>query len=102
MGWYLPPFAYADLQVLGDAIQGTTSLDQNAVADYIRSHDFKTIVGDITFGKDGEWTTPRVLEVQWQGITSNNLDQFDNTKTEAILEPSQYATGKVVEPYTGK
>jgi hypothetical protein len=43
-----------------------------------------------------------VLEVQWQGITSNNLDQFDNAKTEAILEPSQYATGKVTEPYTGK
>ena len=102
MGWYLPPFAYADLQVLGDAIRGAKSLDQNAVADYIRSHEFKTIVGDITFGKDGEWSKPRVLEVQWQGITSNNLDQFDNTKTEAILEPPQYATGKVVEPYTGK
>jgi branched-chain amino acid transport system substrate-binding protein len=102
MGWYLPPFAYADLQVLGDAIQGTKSLDQNALADYIRSHDFKTIVGDITFGKDGEWTKPRVLEVQWQGITSNNLDQFDNPKTEAILEPSEYRTGKVEEPYTGK
>jgi hypothetical protein len=43
-----------------------------------------------------------VLEVQWQGITSNNLDQFDNTKTEVILEPSMYATGKVAEPYTGK
>jgi branched-chain amino acid transport system substrate-binding protein len=102
MGWYLPPFAYADLQVLGDAIQGAKSLDQNAVAEYIHSHDFKTIVGDITFGKDGEWSKPRVLEVQWQGITSTNLDQFDNTKTEAILEPSQYATGKVSEPYTGK
>ena len=102
LGWYLPPFAYAYLQVLGDAIEGAKSLDQNAVADYIRGHEFKTIVGDITFGKDGEWSKPRVLEVQWQGITGNNLDQFDNTKTEAILEPSQYATGKVAEPYTGK
>src|ERR1700752_341041 len=48
---------------------------------------FDTLVGGITFGKDGEWSKPRVLEVQCQGITSNNLDQFDNTKTEAILEP---------------
>ena len=102
LGWYLPPFAYAYLQVLGDAIEGSNGIDQTKVADYIRSHEFKTIVGDIGFGKDGEWSKPRVLEVQWQGIASNNLDQFDNAKTEAILEPSQYATGKVVEPYTGK
>jgi branched-chain amino acid transport system substrate-binding protein len=102
LGWYLPPFAYAYLQVLGDAVEGAKSLDQNAVADYIRGHSFETIVGSITFGKDGEWSKPRVLEVQWQGITGNNLDQFDNTKTEVILEPSQYATGKVTEPYTGK
>ncbi len=101
MGWYLPPFAYADLQVLGDAITGANSLDQDKVADYIRSHPFKTIVGDITFGKDGEWSKSRVLEVQWQNIKSNSLDQFKDTKTEVILEPSQYRTGTVVAPYDG-
>ncbi len=57
LGWYLPPFAYANLQVLGDAIEGTKSLDQDKVADYIHSHPFKTIVGDISFGKDGEWAS---------------------------------------------
>jgi branched-chain amino acid transport system substrate-binding protein len=102
LGWYLPPFAYANLQVLGDAIDGAKSLDQTKVADWIRSHEFKTIVGDIRFGKDGEWAKPRVLEVQWQNIKSNSLDQFKNTDTEAILEPSQYATGKVEAPYQGK
>jgi branched-chain amino acid transport system substrate-binding protein len=101
VGWYLPPFAYADLQVLGDAITGANSVDQDKVADYIHSHDFKTIVGDITFGKDGEWSKPRVLEVQWQNIKSNSLDQFNDTKTEVILEPSKYRTGKVVAPYDG-
>lgn len=101
LGWYLPPFAYADLQVLGDAIEGAKSLDQNAVADYIRSHPFKTIVGDISFGKDGEWAKPRVLEVQWQNIKSNNLDEFKDTKTEVILEPAEYRTGSVVAPYNG-
>jgi branched-chain amino acid transport system substrate-binding protein len=101
VGWYLPPFAYADLQVLGDAITGANSVDQDKVADYIRKHDFKTIVGDITFGKDGEWSKSRVLEVQWQNIKSNSLDQFKDTKTEVILEPSQYRTGTVVAPYDG-
>jgi branched-chain amino acid transport system substrate-binding protein len=100
LGWYLPPFAYANLQVLGEAIEATKSLDQTKLADYIRSHAFETIVGDIRFGKDGEWATPRVLEVQWQNITGNSLDQFKNTKTEAILEPAQYRDGAVLEPYS--
>jgi branched-chain amino acid transport system substrate-binding protein len=89
------------LQVLGDAIEGAKSLDQTAVADYIRSHPFKTIVGDVSFGKDGEWSKPRVLEVQWQNIKSNNLDEFKDAKTEVILESEEYRTGSVIAPYNG-
>src|SRR5271168_2326108 len=101
LGWYLPPLAYANLQVLGDAVAATNSLDQTALSDYIRSHAFKTIVGDITFGKDGEWSKPRVLEVQNQNIKGNGLDQFFDTKTEVILEPPEYRTGTVIVPYNG-
>ena len=101
LGWYLPPFAYANLQVLGEAIKGAKTLDQTQLADYIHTHPFKTIVGDISFGQDGEWSKPRVLEVQWQNIKSNSLDQFKDTKTEAILVPSQYKTGTVIAPYNG-
>ena len=101
LGWYLPPFAYAYLQVLGDAVEGTKSLDQTKLADYIRSHSFDTIVGGITFGKDGEWSKPRVLEVQWQNIKNNSLDEFKDTKTEVILEPTEYRTGSVIAPYNG-
>jgi branched-chain amino acid transport system substrate-binding protein len=101
LGWYLPPFAYAELQVLGDAITATKTLDQDKLAAYIHSHPFNTIVGDVSFGKDGEWSKPRVLMVQWQGIKGNSLDQFTDTKTEVILEPTQYRTGKVMAPYRG-
>jgi branched-chain amino acid transport system substrate-binding protein len=99
LGWYLPPFAYAYLQVLGDAIAGANSTDQTKVADYIRSNSFKTIVGDISFGADGEWSKPRVLEVQWQGIKSNDMDELKDIAHEPILEPSEYKTGTVTEPY---
>src|SRR6516165_2106289 len=101
LGWYLPPFAYANMQVLGDAVEGTKGLDQTKLADYIRSHTFQTIVGDVSFGKDGEWSKPRVLEVQWQNIKSNNIDEFKDTKTEAILEPEEFRTGSVIAPYNG-
>jgi branched-chain amino acid transport system substrate-binding protein len=101
LGWYLPPFAYAYLQVLGEAIEGAKTLDQGKLADYIHHHEFKTVVGDISFGKDGEWTKPRVLEIQWRGIKNNSLKQFEDTDIEKILEPSEYRTGKVTEPYSG-
>jgi branched-chain amino acid transport system substrate-binding protein len=101
LGWYLPPFAYAYLQILGDAIEATKSTDQTKVAEYIRGNTFKTIVGDIGFGADGEWSKSRVIEVQWQGIKGNTLDDFKDTKTEVILTPDEYKTGTVVVPYEG-
>lgn len=100
LGWYLPPFAYANLQVSGDAIEGTKSLDQTKLADYIRSHSFNTIVGEIAYGRDGEWAKPRVLEVQFQDIQGTDLEQFRDTRTEAILEPAEFRTGELVEPYS--
>jgi branched-chain amino acid transport system substrate-binding protein len=101
LGWYLPPFAYANLQVLGDAVAATNSLDQTTISEYIRSHPFKTIVGNITFGNDGEWSKPRVLEVQYQNVKGNGVEQFHDAKTEVILEPPEYRTGTVIVPYNG-
>jgi branched-chain amino acid transport system substrate-binding protein len=100
LGWYLPPFAYANLQVLGEAIEGAKSLDQTKLADYIRGHSFNTIVGEVAFGKDGEWSKPRILMVQFQDIQGNDLEQFKDTKTEVILAPAEFRTGEVVEPYS--
>src|SRR5262249_2708815 len=89
LGWYLPPFAYADLQVLGEAIEATKSLDHAKLADYIHSHSFDTIVGAVAFGDNGEWSKPRVIEVQWQNVTGTGIDQFRDAKTEVILEPAE-------------
>lgn len=101
LGWYLPPFAYANLQVLGQAVSEAKTLDHDKLADYIRTHEFKTIVGDIAFGKDGEWSKPRVLEVQWQNIKGHDLKDFQDASTEVILEPAEYRTGNIVYPYPG-
>jgi branched-chain amino acid transport system substrate-binding protein len=100
LGYYLPPFAYANLQVLGEAVTATKSLDQDKLADYTRSHTFKTIVGDIKYGPNGEWAVPRVLEVQFHGVTGNGLDQFKNDSRQTILWPQKYATGAMIYPYT--
>src|SRR2546423_574548 len=61
LGYFLPPFAYAEMQVLEQAITAVGSLDEDKLAQYMHSHPFKTIVGDLAFGPDGEWTEARPL-----------------------------------------
>ncbi len=100
LGVYLPPFAYSEMQVLQSAIEGTNSLDQQKLADYLRSHTFHTVAGDITFGPGGEWTESRVLEVQFQNIQGNGIDQFRDPKTEVVLLPPSLKNGDVIYPYS--
>jgi branched-chain amino acid transport system substrate-binding protein len=100
LGYYLPPFAYADMQVLQQAVEGAKSLDQDKLADYLRSHTFKTVVGDIAFGPNGEWVEPRVLEVQFQGVKPNDMEQFRSPNTEVILWPDRLKSGNIIFPYT--
>jgi len=100
LGYYLPPFAYANLQVLAAAVEGTKSLDQDRLAQYLRGHTIKTIVGDIKYGPNGEWAEPRVLEIQFHDVAGHDLDQFKTDAKQTILWPAKYATGSAIYPYT--
>ena len=88
--------------MLQQAIEGTKSLDQAKIADYLRTHTFHTIVGDVKFGPNGEWADPRVLAVQFQGVAGHAVDQFVNGKVETVLWPPQYQTGTLQTPYASK
>jgi branched-chain amino acid transport system substrate-binding protein len=101
LGYYLPPFAFGYMQVLQQAVEGTKSLDQDKLADYLRTHTFSTIIGDVKFGPNGEWAEPRVNEVQFQNVKANDVEQFKDPKTEVILWPSSLKTGDLLYPYTG-
>ena len=56
LGYYLGGWGYAYFQVLQQAVEGTKSIDDAKLADYLHSHEFKTIMADVKFGKEGEWT----------------------------------------------
>jgi branched-chain amino acid transport system substrate-binding protein len=99
LGYYMPVWAYAYLQVLGDAIQATKSLKDDVLADYIRKTTFKTTVGDVKFGAKGEWAQDRMLLVQFQNIKGNSIDEWRDLKTEVILHPPQYKSGNLIYPY---
>jgi branched-chain amino acid transport system substrate-binding protein len=100
LGYYIAPWGYAYLQVLGQAVEATKSFDDAKLITYIHSATFKTVVGDIKFGKDGEWAQSRVLQVQFQNIKGNGLEQFKDVSVQEIAAPAQYRTGKFIYPYT--
>ena len=102
LGYYLPPFGYALMQVVEQAVKGTGGTDDEKLADYARKNTFKTVVGDIRFNDEGEWTEAQVMAVQFQGITGNGVEQFRDPKTEVILWPTKYKTGTVAYPYDPK
>src|ERR1700730_525765 len=95
----MPPFAYSQLQVLGEAVEATKSLDQDKLADYIRSHTFKTVAGDVKFGDNGEWAEARGLQVQFQHVKGNEGEQVNDRATQVIVAPEKYVSGKVIYPF---
>ena len=99
LGYFLPPFAYAELQVLADAVTKTGGLDEEKLARYMHGHPFQTIVGDIAFGPDGEWTEARPIWVQYHDVKGHEVDQFRGDKTVSILAPDKFKTGDLIYPY---
>jgi branched-chain amino acid transport system substrate-binding protein len=99
LGHGFVPFGYAAGQVLAKAVEETKSTDDDKLAAYIHSNTFKTVVGDVAFGKDGEWAKSRQLFTQFQNVAPNDLEQFRTGKKQAILWPAEYKTGNMIYPY---
>ena len=98
-GYYMAPPAYAQYQVLEQAVEATKSLSDATLANYIRKSTFKTVYGDIRFGKDGEWAESRVLQVQFRGIKNNDPAQFRGIENQVVVNPADYQSGNLIYPY---
>ena len=99
LGYEYAPFGYAVGQVLAQAIGATKSLDDGKLADYIHANAFSTVVGDIRFGKDGEWAKSRQFFTQFQHVDGNDIEQFRTTKKQVLLWPNEYKSGDMIYPY---
>jgi branched-chain amino acid transport system substrate-binding protein len=98
LGYFIPPYAYARMEALAQAITAVGSLDQGKLAEYLHKSTIKTVSGDITFNADGEWSQGRVLYAQFQGLKGNDVDQFRRAGTQVVLTPAQYRSGKHIYP----
>jgi branched-chain amino acid transport system substrate-binding protein len=99
LGYYVAPQAYAQMQVVEQAIAGTGSFDDAKLAQFTRESPFKTVVGDVRFGKGGGWSEARVLQVQYQNIKGADLSEFKDARTQAVVWPSNLASGTLIYPY---
>jgi branched-chain amino acid transport system substrate-binding protein len=87
------------MQVMQQVIEAAGSIDDANLAVYFGSHTFKTVIGDVTFGKNGEWAAPRMIVTQFQNIKGNSLEQFKDPNSEVVLLPAEFRSGKLLYPY---
>jgi len=100
LGYYLGGWGYAYISVLGDAVKGANSLDDDKIAAYLRKTTFKTIMGDWAYGPGGEWTKSGMMQVQYHDIKEGaGLETWKGMSYQTVLTPPSLATGKVIYPY---
>jgi branched-chain amino acid transport system substrate-binding protein len=99
LGYYLAPYGYASGQMIEAAIKAVGSLDQKALAKYLRENTHKTIVGPITFAADGEWKETGVVQAQFRGIKDKNIEQFRSPGKQVILYPAKMKSGDLITPF---
>jgi branched-chain amino acid transport system substrate-binding protein len=99
LGYTYPPYAYAAGQVLAAAVTETKSLNDDTLAAYIAKTKFDTVIGPVAFGADGEWTTPRIICIQFQGITGREIEQFKDWARQVVVYPNEYKAGDLVYPF---
>jgi branched-chain amino acid transport system substrate-binding protein len=99
LGYYLAPFGFASGQLVEQAIKATGSLDQKAIAKYLRDNESKTIVGPIAFSADGERKETATLEAQFRGVVDKNIEQFRGSGKQVILFPEKLKSGDLISPF---
>jgi branched-chain amino acid transport system substrate-binding protein len=99
LGYYMAPLAYAQMQVVAQAVEATGGLDDALLSAFARAATFNTVMGDVKFGKNGEWAHPRVLQVQFRGFAGHETDQFKDGSRQVVVAPNAMASGRLIFPY---
>ena len=92
LGYYLGTWGYAYAQLIEQAITGANSVNDDKLANYFRTATFKTIMGDVKFGADGEWTEfafHRGAVPQHQGRRARSVpghERADHRRSQAVRD----------------
>ena len=102
LGIFVPPMAYAQMQVLEQAVRRVGKIDQEAIGADFHKSEYETLIGPIKVGPDGEWVEERNVFVQYQGVEGNGVEQFAKAGTQVILYPERYKSGDLRSPFPAK
>jgi len=100
LGYYLGGWGYAVYQVLAAGVEGAKSLDDSKIADWLHHNEVHTVIGDISFGPEGEWTKPALFQVQYHDVTdAANLETWRGMSYQTVVYPPDQKTGDAIYPY---
>src|ERR1044072_6236193 len=97
----MAPRAYAKMQVVAQAVEATGGIDDAGLCEYARGATFPTVMGDVRFGVNGEWAEPRVLQVQFRGISAHDAAPFRDGARQVVVAPRNVRSGDLDFPYAG-
>jgi branched-chain amino acid transport system substrate-binding protein len=100
LGYYLGGWGYAYINMLGEAIAATKSVNDDKIAEWLRKTPQKTIMGNWSYGPNGEWTKSGMMQVQYHDIKDGaGLETWKGMSYQTVLTPADVSTGKVVYPF---
>jgi branched-chain amino acid transport system substrate-binding protein len=100
LGYYLGGWGYAYINMLGDGIAATKSVDDNKIAEWLRKTHHKTIMGEWDYGANGEWTKSSVMQVQYHSIKEGaGLETWKGMSYQTVISPDEMKTGDLIYPY---
>ena len=101
LGYYLGGWGYAYFQLLGEAIEGAKTLNDEKLADYMHSHEFNDHHGPTSSSaRSASGRRHASLQVQYHGITdAANLETWRGMSYQTVLTPADQKTGALIYPY---
>ena len=99
LGYYLGTWGYAYIELLGNAIAGAKSINDEQIADYLRSNRSRPSWATSSSARVASGRSSRMLQVQYHGIKGNTVDQFKGMDTQTVLTPADLKTGNIIYPY---
>ena len=99
LGHYTGLLAYAQMQVVAQSVEATGGLEDASLSAYAQGATFHTVMGTIKFGVNGEWAEPRVLQLQFQGISGHEVGQFRNGSRQIVVSPPSFTSGELSFPF---
>jgi branched-chain amino acid transport system substrate-binding protein len=85
--------------MIEQAVNATKTIDNKRLAEYLRRTEFNTIVGPISFDKNGERAKPRLVQTQFRNVKDNDLEQFRSPGKQVVVWPAVDKQGDVITPF---